>query len=422
MKETILNHVLAFFRASHDFNGILLSRLAEVMNAELDQVRATIAELARERKVTLTFVSYGGNPHIKRLPDLPGDQQLARLQTESPDATCVYPSTEAIEGSTNLSEYESRPFTRRLARGEPQLTPVFFELDVLDRYFRDPRYRFRFDDFCGSIGIVGEHYESAEFAARDKVFLQTFGIGYKQSRERVVVVYLRYLAGLTAEHQQIWNAFVVGTPCLMNSDYGQATICGQWPEHYSAYQAFLSEQAEINKLAGIIGKPPLFKDTFEEERPEGFAPMIRPTSRNYDDFVHLLDKLVAENINRNFFAGDIPLERTVPRSDGAVEIERPGSLQLLELWLSSKYRDAAGNDIAREVLAPLRTIRKLRQKPAHALRSDAHDRSLPNQQDKLLGEACRALTILRHILWSHPKARESYAPPDWLDGDQIVFY
>jgi len=293
---------------------------------------------------------------------------------------------------------------------------------VLDRYYRDPRYRFEFHDFCGSIGLTTEHYNSAQVAERDRVFLQTFGIGYTESRERVIVAYLRYLAGLSPEHQQIWNAQIAQSPCSMNSDYARVTIYGHWAEHYSAYQAFLTEQAEINKLAAMIGKPPLFKDTFEEKRPDGFVPMIRPTKRNFDEFGYLLDKMVSENINRDFFAGDIPLERSVPRKEGTIEVERPGTLQLLEEWLSCRYRTATGEDVAREVLAPMRMIRKLRQKPAHALGSDAYDQSLPRQQDDLLGKTCRALTQLRLILWSHPKARDRYSPPEWLDGESIVFY
>jgi hypothetical protein len=302
------------------------------------------------------------------------------------------------------------------------MTPVFFELDVLDRYYRDPRYRFEFRDFCGSIGLTTESYDSGQVAERDKVFLQTFGIGYTERRDRVVLVYLRYLASLSPEHQQIWNAHVVQSACSMNSDYARVTIYGEWAQYHSAYQAFVTEQAEINKLATMIGKPPLFKATYEEDRPAGFAPMLRPTKRNFDEFVHLLDKMLSENINRDFFAGDILLERTVPRKDGAVEVQRPGTLQLLEEWLSSRYRDSTGAEVAREVLAPMRTIRTLRQKPAHVLGSDVYDRSLPSRQDDLVATACRALTQLRLVLWSHPNATDRYSPPEWLDGENIVFY
>jgi len=50
-----------------------------------------------------------------------------------------------------------------------------------------------------------KHYESSDTDDRDKVLLDTFGIAYDSNRNRVVVVYLRYLADLNPEHQQIWN-------------------------------------------------------------------------------------------------------------------------------------------------------------------------------------------------------------------------
>jgi hypothetical protein len=42
---------------------------------------------------------------------------------------------------------------------------------------------------------------------------------------------------------------------------------------------------EINKLSELIGRPTLFRKTFEEGRPEGFPPMLRPTLNNLLAFV-----------------------------------------------------------------------------------------------------------------------------------------
>lgn len=421
VQDVVLQYVRDFFLASRDFNGVLVSRIPEELPCALSDVLDALATLIADGKVSLMSVRSAGNPHIKRLPDLPVAQQLEQLRTEQPDSICAYPSAQVVREATDLAQYAGRPFTCRLALCEAQITPVFFDLDVLDRYYRDPRYSFEFHDFSGSISVQSGHDESGDVAERDKIFLQTFGIGYNDRRERVVVVYLRYLSHLTPEHQQVWNAHAVVTPCTLNADYARATIQGEWPLHYSVYAAFVAEQAEINKLTALIGKPPLFKRTFEEERPDGFTPMLRPTKRNFDDFIHLLDKVLSENISREFFEDDIPLERDVQRLDGKVERERPGTIQLLEDWLRKHYRTSDGEDVAREVLAPLRDIRKLRQKPAHALGSDKYDRSLPAQQDDFLGKACRALTQLRLIFMTHPRAA-GYAPPDWLDGDMIVFY
>lgn len=422
MQERVLSRILSFFLASSDFNGILLSQLRDEMKLSSTDLQSIVADLIKDEKVTLAFASYSINPHIKRLPDLPLDKQLERLDRDDPSTICAYPSSKVISGAGRPSSDEAQPFTRRLALAEAQLTPVFFRLEVLDRYYRDPRYHFEFHDFGGSIVITSEHYEAHDMDQRDKVLLQTFGIGYDSKRNRVVIVYLRYLADLSPEHQQIWSANVVTNECSMNSDYARATINGDWPIHYSAYQALLTEQAEINKLCGLIGKPNLFRETFDERRPAGFHPMLQSTKRNFDDFVHLLDKMLSENINRDFFQSDIPLEHEVERKDGKIEIDRPGTLRLLEEWLSSKYRTANGEDVSKEVVTPLKEIRRLRQQPAHGMKPDMYDLAYTKQQDDLVGEVVHALTKLRLILWSHPKAGERYAPPDWLDGDKIVFY
>lgn len=422
MLESILNRIRDFFLASGDYNGILLSSLYQEIGVSWADMQSYLSELVRQNKISLSFASHTINPHIKRLPDLLVDEQLERLIKEDPNTICAYPSPGVIRDAIDISIYDTQPFTRRLALAEAHLTSVFFDLDVLDRYYRDPRFHFDFHDFAGSIRIASDHYDSPETPERDKILLQSFGIGYDDKRNRVVVAYLRYLADLSPEHQQIWNAYVVSDSCAMNSDYELTTIYGNWPTNHSVYQAFLSEQAEINKLSQLIGKPNLFREAFEEKRPEGFHPMLRPTRRNFDEFIHLFDKLLSENINRDFFKGDVPLEHQVERDDGTIEVQRSGTLQLLEQWLSRLYRTADGEDVSREVIAPFKEIRKLRQKPAHTLGDNEYDRAYTQRQDDILGEACLALTKLWIILWSHPKARNLYAPPEWLDSGKIVFY
>ncbi|MFN2499604.1 MAG: hypothetical protein ABR557_11005 [Pyrinomonadaceae bacterium] len=270
------------------------------------------------------------------------DEQLDALSKEG-TAAFAYPSADVIGRVMDLRIYENQPFTRRLVLAEAQLTPVFFDLDVLDRYYRDPRYHFNFDDYVGSISISSEHYESSSVDEKDKILLQSFGIGYDGDRNRVVVAYLRYLADLSPEHQQIWQAHIGSQSCTMNSDYARTTISGDWPVYRSAYQAFLTEQAEINKLSQLIGKPALFKKTFEDNRPEGFTSMLRPTRQNFDDFIHLVDKMLSENINQEFFRGAVPFEHVVTQDDGSKEIQRPRYAPTLGGMAQNKISRAGRN-------------------------------------------------------------------------------
>jgi hypothetical protein len=420
--DEIVGVICKAFVNSRDFNGIPASALTAAADLSWPQLRPRVEALVRARKVDAAFASHCVNPHIKRLPDMSVEDQVKGLELEEPTGICLYPTAEVVAAGGDLRRYDGLPYTRRLAVAEAQLTPIFFELNVLERYFRDPRYSCRFLDRAGSISVHDEHYLSGQMAERDKVLLQSFGIGYDEKRNRVVVVYLRYLADLSSEHQQVWKAHEVGGRCTMNSDYARSSIHGMFPEYYSVYEAFIQEQLEINNLSQLIGKPPLFRSTFEgRKRPVDFLPMLRPALRNFQEFALTLDKMLSDNLNRDFFRGDIPLEDKVTAGDGSVEVRQLGTITLLERWLNAKYRDRDGEEIGNEVVEPLREVRKARQPTAHSLSQDAYDSSLPNAQDALLAAALRSLQKLRLIFSSHRNARE-YTAPDWLDGDKIVFY
>jgi len=209
----------------------------------------------------------------------------------------------------------------------------------------------------------------------------------------------------------------------MNSDYANASIYGAWPKYHSAYEAVFAEQHEINRLCEVIGKPPLFKEVLDEDkRPLEFAPMLLPTQRQFNAFAQTLDKLLSENINREFFQDDIPSEDRMEAKDGSIERRQVGTITLVERFLKKHYRTADGEEISGEIVGPWRNVRKLRSAPSHTFRADTYDLRFPGEQDDLLGEVVRNLTRLRLVLWSHPKARHNYKPPDWLDGDKIVFF
>jgi hypothetical protein len=415
--EIVYDH----FAKSRDFNGILLTRLARQLKVGPETLKRRLQRPLSQGRIALAFESSSGNPHIKRLPDLPIEVQISKMVREDASGICVYPSS-TIAAARVGNAFGDRPYTRRLAMAEPQLCRVFFDLPVLERYFRDPRYRCWFGDSAGKISIGDKAYESAETRERDKVSIQTFGIGYTQKRQRVVAVFLRYLSDLSAEHQRHWSAHEVSEECTMNSDYERATIWGIWPGNYSVYKAFIQEQVEINRLCELIRKPHLFKQTYEgDKRPISFCSMLRPTRAYFDDFVHVLDKMISDNIDKGSFSGDIPTEEENQRKGGSIEVRQLGTLTLLERWLKHHYRTRDGEDVSAETVAPFRKIRKSRQPVAHAIRKDEFDPSLPGKQDDLLEEVKNGLTRLRWILSSHPDA-STHRPPEWLDSGRIVIY
>lgn len=421
--NVVLDTVTKFYLESGDFNGIplaeLLDDVAEAAAMTNDAVMSMLAVLVAEQKVSLVFSDV--NPHIKAFADLPQEDQLRRLEQDPIRDVCVYPTEATITGAVDVSEYDARPFTKRLLLGAPQLEPAYFDLHVLDAYASDPRYYYSFWDYAGSISVAGRHYESEDMPERDKVLLQTFGIGYDVDRNRVVVVFLRYLSDLSPEHQRIWQAHSRNDKCKMVYEYYQNSILGDWAEFVSVYQATLDAQRILNELAAAIGKPPLFLRTFTaSDRPRGFSSLLRPTLKGYLEFVHLLDKMLSDNLNKDFFVGDVDLQNQVRRKDGKVEVTNKGTITLLDEWLRKVVRFPTEEPYT-SIIGPLREVRKLRQQPAHAVVQDEYNMKYIQQQDELVSKVSRGMIGLCFVLSTHPRAK-GYVLPNWLLEAKVKSY
>lgn len=420
-ENNIINAIFKFYADSGDFNGIPLDFLQKKSQMNMEELKTQLTYFIRESKITLTFSSVSLNPHIKRFPDLEIDEQISKLETEETRWICVYPSPQLLTSSVDTSNYETRPFTKRLLLGEAQLEPIYFDLQILENYHNDPRYYINHSDYSGSISVTDEHYLSNEMHERDKISLQTFGLGYKDNGDRVIVVFLRYLSDLTPEHQQIWNTKLLTDKCYFEPDYYRNSILGEFTENVSIYDAFLEEIYHINEISKLMEKPPLFRRNYKNERPKDVGRFWRPTLKNYNQFVHTLDKLLSENINKDFFRDDIPLEKRIRKKDGSIESRPKGTIKLLEEWLQSKFIPQEEDPLP-IIIEPFTKIRSLRQKPAHSIQEDDYNKSYHHEQDNLIREAYRAVRTIRLIFISHPNARD-YNVQDWLyDGKKIKIY
>lgn len=325
--------------------------------------------------------------------------------------------SDLVEESDSLG-----PFTVLLQSGQHPMSLYYFKLEVLDRYFNDPRYYVRFFDFGGRIGVREDYNGSHALDEPDRIRLQRFGLAYSEDKTRGLGVFLVRLTGLTASHQLHWQLHQIQSGYKIVPDYYRTSIEALPPEFTSAYQAFLHEQITINAMARDMGKPNLFRETFPElrDRPSQFNLILRPTWRRYSDFIQVVDKLLSDNIDRDFFRGDISLQREIHRSDGRVEVLGQGTITLLKIWLESKFPSDI-RYIADEVITPLRKIRGLRQNPAHTISPDDYDPSYFDKQNELILAAYGCLLSLRKLLHTLPEL-EQFKTPDWLDEAQVVVY
>jgi hypothetical protein len=81
---TIIERILDFFITSHDFNGIPFPQLAISVGMSEDNLRSALQDPIHTGQISLTFASHSGNAHIKRLPDLPLEEQMYSSPNRTP--------------------------------------------------------------------------------------------------------------------------------------------------------------------------------------------------------------------------------------------------------------------------------------------------------------------------------------------------
>lgn len=413
-KDDLLKKITEYYLESNDFNGIPVHTFTDAIEPE--RLKSYLSELIIFDLVTVNFGDYHPNPHIKALPPEPKEEQLNKLASPKFEQACVYPTPKHLENVVDRSLFENHPFKLSLALGEPQLVHKPFDLLVLETYRNDPRYHYDTDDIHGSISIKNDFFETGRIKESDQVLLQSFGFCYDKALNRYVAVFLRYLADLSPEHQQIWAARQVNVKTTLHPDYFRTSILGDWPERISLFTAVLQEMKTINAMATAMGRALFFREDFsEEKRPREFSFLLRPTAKEFDNFVHLLDKMVSENINRDFFQCDVPYESEESRTDGKTVVRQKGTIQILEDWIDAFFHTNDQEPI-KEILKTLRDVRQLRQRPAHSIDDNIFDQKFVHQQRDIMKRVYRALKILRLIFAGHPSTRSVEIPGAIRDG------
>lgn len=328
IREGLVKRVVDHYLKSPDFNGCSWPHLHNQPETSPELLRSFLRPLIAAGRLSVRYSEHG-NPFVKTLPDPTVEVELEWLEKSDLSLVVLYPTKQELKGRVRANRHPGKPYTLELARGGAQLEPRFFDIAVLEQYRNDPRYSFRVSDVNGTIydGDAGHAREA------DQVFLQSFGFAYNTSHNRAVAVYLRYLHDLSPEHQQLWKARELDGEFSLHPHYHVSTIRGMPPGQVQVLDALLRELATINEMAILMGRPPIFRKEFKDGRPKGLMFLIRPTSREFDAFVHLLDKVLSENIDKAFFGSDITLTEDRILPDGRIQRTHKGALRLLEEWL-----------------------------------------------------------------------------------------
>jgi hypothetical protein len=435
--NAIVGLVYDFFLESSDFNGIPLRDISEKLEISYKKSIDLIIEGVKNGDIS---VQSSTNPHIIGFQHFETAKQvwaldqakktkvkyqkfagvtLAVEETDFP--ICLYPSPSYLKANRNLNQFGDAYYTKQLALGEPQLSLIYFDIEVLDRYANDPRYDFRFNNYSGSIYCHYDEVEKPLVREEEELFLKSFGLGYGENGERLAAVPLSYLKGLSEDQQMYWKSKKYNKRGKVAQAYYENIIMGNWTSSYSVFTAFIGEQNCLNLLSEQIFGKPLFRTVYDpDNRPQEFTPFFSPTLKNYLDFVSLLDKMISDNINKDFFKGKTDLEETIEGKDGKIEHKPKGTVRLFEDWLKAELKGSDPNGI-KMLFDEFRDVRKQRQTPAHKITENSYDLKYYEMQLDLINRCYHATKALRHCFAGHPKAK-NFTIPGWLDKGKIQNY
>jgi len=412
MKSKILKQVTDYYLNSRDFNGFPLYKFD-------NNCTDFICQLIDDDNIEVLSSAFVINPHIKALRLEISKKEQKDEVINNGDSVVLYP-TEIYLKSLNINT--EKPFTKMLIEGHEQLKIIFFNVEILETYFQDPRYKVFWSDYRGSIIISDEFYDENI----DNEYIRDFGLGYHKKRlyeERVVGVFLGDLADLSLNAQLKWkiNYITSQQDYIINDGFYKNLILGEWIDEVSIYSAVLDEMIVINMMCDNMGIPYLFNKTYDShsyDKPDDYRIMFLPTLKNYYSFMQALEKIIVHNINYKTFTTASRFIRSVERKDDKGCLK--GSLLMMSEWLKQNIR--TNEDIDELIISPLRTIRKIRQVPAHEIYSNQYDKSLYNKQNKILLGTYKAIRSIRLFFANYPGNKIIKIPEYLVTGENIRIY
>lgn len=395
--NALLKAVRVKYLGSGDFNGLYIDASVgqAVLDSAADLVLAGVMELMSDDDYP--------NPHIRPWPSRrTAEEQVGSLEAliHQVYGVCLYPTEAGMKGVRLPKRFAGRPYDQAVARGRGVLELAYFDFGVLEPYRNDPRYSFSYDDFGAEMAVSDEVYLDEAEPERDKISLGHIGFAYDLSGYdpddpespvvRRVAAFYGDLARLTAEHQQRWKTYQVADDGLAPHPVWYGTQMGHWADGTGPFSRMIAEMENINHLWRSAFGAAVFRTT---ERPRELGWILRPSQRDWDEFVHQLDKLLSENLD-----GKALDQAGAPKKNAAGDTL--GSLnRVLELMLKHGVRP----DAARAVTRPLLDIRRARQRPAHGMKANVTDRTYIHKQVALLWDLNESLVNIRDWLSTHPK-------------------
>ncbi|MDP2288192.1 MAG: hypothetical protein Q8M73_06455, partial [Actinomycetota bacterium] len=300
MKVELLKQVVKFYLSSGDFNGFYINGSSEPL--VLQDAEALVMDGLVQVVATQDHLNTHIRPWASRRTKEEQAQSIRDMNSRSV-GVCLYPTPLALRGVRVPRRLSKHPFGADMAKGRGTLELAYFEFDVLEQYRNDARYNFTYWDFGVDIGISDEAYMDDDESNKDHISLAHVGFAYDLSEYdindldsiivRRVAAFYGDLAKLTPEHQQRWKSYQVADDNLEPHPVWWGSQMGHWPDGSGPFESLFAELRKTNELSTRIWNEPLFAHA---DRPEDLGWILRPSQREWDEFVSNLDKVLSENI------------------------------------------------------------------------------------------------------------------------------
>lgn len=413
--DDLLASVISFYLDSREFNGLPIY--------EPDEIDGNAAaELVRQGLVQVVSSEDYMNPHIRPWQSRRTlEEQIDSLPRAKKNeyAVCLYPTASALKDYDFGDRYKDRPYHRRMAEGKGTLELAFFRYDVLESYRNDPRFVFRFGDYGVDIWLNDDLYIDESEPEVDKTAIDHVGFAYDLSKfdkddpnseiRRLVCAFYVDLCKLNSAHQLRWSTYEVEPgPGVAPHHIWWGSQMGRWPDGMGPFERFFFELKTLNDLFANAHGVDLMSTV---DRPDSVGWILRPSQSEFDSFVHQLDKLLSDNLRHKAFD-----ELGIDRRNDADELI--GTLNRLDLTLE---RFGVSEPARGAALEPLRNVRRLRQKPAHALRENVTNATFVHHQASVLRDVTRSVERLRRFWQTHPANRD-WKEPDYATEDAVSYW
>lgn len=241
------------------------------------------------------------------------------------------------------------------------LTPVFFDLKVLDRYLDDQEYELELKS--------GSYYTL--WKKEEESFAISFGI----NENKRVIMWLGDILDLPTKEQYHLLSYNIESDHNLKTEFYNAQILVEWGSE--------SKERNIFKIIGQINKKIMKKysinlTTLEKETLFYYSQLhipIKNTKKEFESLINILNKILVENI-------DTPSIKKFLETRNIENIKSLGSLKLLAKLIYYACNFNTYNE-AETFLSPLFCLYNLRITANHLLSTESETEKLGRSLIKL---------------------------------------